>query len=136
MILNLTQHVATPEQIAQGVVEPANKKEVRELLTFVGIPTQNQMLKNARELVDIALKEGADAVMIGGAPYFMPYLEYEFLFANEHGIKTLYAFSERMSVDEIQPDGSVIKRTVFKHTGFVEGGCAIDQAYQIGQMQG
>ena len=29
------------------------------------------------------------------------------------------AFSVRESVEETQPDGSVIKRNVFKHAGFV-----------------
>jgi len=33
MIINLTQHQATQEQFEAGVVEPANKKLIQELLT-------------------------------------------------------------------------------------------------------
>ena len=43
MILNLTQHVATPEQMADGVVEPKNKARVQELLTFTGKPTLREI---------------------------------------------------------------------------------------------
>ena len=35
------------------------------------------------------------------------------------GIKPFYSYSERVSVEEVQPDGSVVKRNVFKHLGFV-----------------
>ena len=40
--------------------------------------------------------------------------------ALEAGIKPLYAFSVRESVESTEPDGSVIKRNVFRHMGFVE----------------
>ena len=34
VILNLTHHAATPEQVEAGVVEPTEKARVQELLTF------------------------------------------------------------------------------------------------------
>jgi hypothetical protein len=34
MILNLTQHNSTPEQIEQLIFEPKNKRKVQELLNF------------------------------------------------------------------------------------------------------
>ncbi len=42
MILNLTQHTATPEQLAQGVVDlPAElRAELSRLLTVDDLPTQ------------------------------------------------------------------------------------------------
>jgi hypothetical protein len=41
-------------------------------------------------------------------------------FAGERGITALYSFSTRESVDQPQPDGSVRKVAVFRHTGWVE----------------
>ena len=56
------------------------------------------------------------SVMIGGAPFFMSYLETALKSAN---IRPLYAFTARDSVDAEQADGSVKKVAVFKHIGFV-----------------
>jgi hypothetical protein len=86
VILNLTQHNPTPEQIEAGVVNLLDemRARVRELLTFEEIPNANQMASNAREIASIAaefFESGASednmfrgATMIGGAPYFMPFL--------------------------------------------------------------
>lgn len=115
-ILNLTQHPATPEQIAQGVVEPDYKKTIQELLTFVGMPTSEEVYIRAMEIAKIAHSSGVEAAMIGGAPYLMAPL-HEWLTA--WNIRPLYAFSERKSVEETQPDGSVKKTAVFVHVGFV-----------------
>ena len=35
-------------------------------------------------------------------------------------IQPVYAFSGRVSVDEVQADGSVVKKTVFRHVGCIE----------------
>lgn len=37
-ILNLTQHTATADQVAAGVVEPKDKKKIQEMLTFTEKP--------------------------------------------------------------------------------------------------
>lgn len=55
-------------------------------------------------------------VMIGGAPFFMSYLEKAL---EQAKITPVYAFSERVSVDVEKEDGSVVKTAVFKHLGFV-----------------
>ena len=115
-ILNLTQHNATPDQVAAGVIEPRNKKEVQDLLTFTGIPTQRDILIRARALMEIAVTEEVTATMIGGAPYLMAALEVALV---ETGIKPVYSFSERRSVETHQPDGSVTKTNVFVHAGWV-----------------
>lgn len=124
-ILNLTQHQASPEQIAAGVVDlsPELRAKVSQLLTFDEIPTADEMIRRARLLAGIiegySLKvQDVEAVMIGGAPFFMATLEGEL---KSKGIKPLYAFSRRESIDEVQPDGKVIKKAVFRHLGFVEG---------------
>ena len=116
-ILNLTQHQATPEQVGSGVAEPADKLRVRALLTFSAIPTKEEMVGKAEELAELALKEGANAAMVGGAPFFMSTLEDAL---KKRGIRVLYAFSVRESVDQIMENGSIKKVAIFRHVGFVE----------------
>ena len=116
-IINLTQHDSTPEQKAQGVVEPSDKQSIRGLLTFDTIPSKEEMADRASKIAAVAVNEKYAAAMIGGAPYFMSALETA-LKAN--GVKPLYAFSVRDSVDVAQADGSVRKMMVFRHLGFVE----------------
>lgn len=57
-----------------------------------------------------------NAVMLGGAPFFMGALE---RWCYAQGLIVLYAFSARESIDETQADGSVVKKSIFKHKGFV-----------------
>lgn len=121
MILNLTQHNATPEQLAQGVVDlaPNLATDVRGMLNFNEIPTTEEMYRRADSIAQIAEEEGATHAMIGGAPYFMSPLEGALL---THGITPLYAFSVRESQEITQEDGSVRKVNVFRHIGFVGQG--------------
>ena len=60
-ILNLTQHVATPDQIAAGVVEPTAKKVVQELLTFASPPTATEIHDRAAKLAALAVGHGFHA---------------------------------------------------------------------------
>ena len=115
-IINLTQHQATQEQIAQGVIECTKATEVRSLLTFTTIPSQEEMEERAKRIAEIAKEQSCDSAMIGGAPYFMSSLEKAL---REVGIKPVYAFSVRQSVEKTLPDGTVQKLNVFKHVGFV-----------------
>jgi hypothetical protein len=130
MILNLTQHVATDEQKAQLVVEPRMTKEkIKKLLTFEEIPTKEEIEARATKLAEIAVSEASmyagdtdnkiwiTRVMLGGAPFFMGALEKA---VREMGFQPIYAFSKRESEEIPQPDGSVRKVQVFRHTGFVE----------------
>jgi len=119
-ILNLTQHRATPEQNAAGVVEPdeENKKLIQSLLTFEKPPDREEIYKHARLLAILARKLGFHHAMIDGAPYLMHHLEKTLA---GRGIQSLYAFSKREVVEETLPDGSVQKTRVFRHTGFVVG---------------
>lgn len=93
-ILNLTQHVATPEQIEAGVFEPVYyKTEIQALLTFDKIPSKMEMEARARRIMTFAHTEVkiqkapfCTKVMIEGAPYFMSYhLENAF---RENGVFT------------------------------------------------
>lgn len=124
MILNLTQHQATPEQVAAGVVDlpPAEREALSVLLTFETLPTRQEIEGRASDIADLAAYSGlADsphvgAAMIGGAPYLMPSLEkaLQAVF-----ITPLYAFSVRESVEQALADGSVRKVNVFRHAGFI-----------------
>lgn len=119
-ILNLTQHTATPEQSAVGVVEPVNKELVCKLLTFDTLPSQEEIDDRARQLVQVALKEvpAGSSVMLGGALFLMGPLVSRL---KAYQRKPVFAFSQRQSQDMPQADGTVKKVAVFKHVGFIDG---------------
>jgi len=130
-VLNLTQHAATSEQVAAGVIDLTGEKlaTVRDWLTFDEPPREALIEARASALAQAASREpvGGDYVrgrrypyaMIGGAPYLMGPLERAL---QARGVHALYAFSRRESVEQEQPDGSVRKINVFRHLGFVEAG--------------
>ncbi|MEG2267990.1 MAG: hypothetical protein RSC68_27155 [Acinetobacter sp.] len=123
MIINLTQHNASPEQTTAGVVDvPAElKSDLSALLTFNNLPTKEEIDEAAMKVAAMAVIccQGfeAPAAMIGGAPYLMAALEAAL---RHYNIKPLYSFSERVSEEKIEADGTVRKVNYFKHKGFVE----------------
>lgn len=124
MILNLTQHKATPEQVAAGVIDlrGAQLEKLKYTLTFSGqIPSDWLVITRAEMIAQIAhdffSKHPSQErqVMIGGAPWFMPPLQ---KILHDEGLSPLYAFSERCSQEKLLPDGSVQKTQAFRHLGF------------------
>ena len=140
MILNLTQHPATKEQVAAGVVN-AEDDRISNALTFTKLPTPQELETKALTLATLAqhhlywhiigknehLSPNDDddevlarmvgvRVMIGGAPYLMAPLEKALRGAN---LTPVYAFSQRESVEVILDNGDVRKTNIFKHLGFV-----------------
>jgi hypothetical protein len=117
-ILNLTQHTATPEQIAAGVVELGTyqRHHLTALLTFDALPSPEDIARRAEEIADIAASSDTGSAMIGGALWLMAPLEAAL---RARSIAPVYAFSVRSSVDETLPDGSTRKVAVFRHAGFV-----------------
>jgi hypothetical protein len=133
-IMNLTQHRATPDQVAAGVFDlpEDERRHLMSLLTFSDLPSKDEIKERANEVAALAalLADGADREershndmggfalhgMIGGAPFMMRALEDAL---KDQGIEPLYSFSIRESVEETR-DGSVIKQNVFRHIGFVE----------------
>lgn len=115
-IANITQHMASPEQQKEGVVNGCDslRQWVAEKLTFSATYTAEDMNLAAKELAEWAA-ENYQAAMIGGMPSFMPVLQQALLTA---GVDVYYARSERVSQDQRQPDGSVRKIAIFKHLGF------------------
>ena len=121
MIVNLTQHAATPEQSAQGVVDlPADQRATLiDRLTVDTLPTQAEIEARCSDiamLAALASDQHPAAAMIGGAPWMMSALESALA---DQGIKPIYAFSVRESIQQTQADGSVRKVNVFRHAGFV-----------------
>lgn len=116
-ILNLTQHLGTPEQIAEGLFEPLNKKEVQTLLTFVDVPEKENIWERAERLAEIAEENGAEKALIGGALWLMYPLAKSL---RDAGIMPVYSFSVRESIDVPQADGTVVKKAIFKHKCFFE----------------
>lgn len=126
-ILNLTVHLATAEQLDAGVVDiPAGlgRARVLALLNFDDIPIADDLRDRAETLAVMAATMAAnmepipDRAMIGsGHPALGPFLEQTLIRA---GLRPVYAFTRREAVEERQADGSVQKRAVFRHLGFVE----------------
>ena len=122
MILNLTQHPATPEQIEAGVVDLPDSVRPALIgwLTFSQLPSREEIEDRAEALALLAdsllPEEGNPAAMIGGAPYLMAPLE---VALRNQRIRPLYAFSVRESVEQTLPDGTVRKTSIFRHAGFI-----------------
>ena len=119
MIINLTQHNPTLEQIEVGVT--ATIIGMSELLTFNTIPTQDDIDSRVCDILVSLTTVYGDApkgtqVMIGGAPFLMAKLEDALI---RHNYVPVYSFSQRVSVESTNADGVVVKVNQFKHVGFV-----------------
>ena len=100
-IINLNKHQATAEQVAQGVVDLARRKPCAvqpQKFNFVGMPTNGDIHDRAFDIARIASESGAEAAMIGGAPYLMPTCKRH---CNRAVLQYFYAFSERVSVERL-----------------------------------
>ena len=132
-MLNLTQHPATADQIAVGVVDLAGDElgSLKSALTFGELPNEQEIGNRAAAIAGIAVRvedpaapQDAligrhychDRAMIGGALWLMAPLAAALRRA---GIEPVFAFSVRETEEQRQPDGSVRKVTVFRHAGFV-----------------
>ena len=54
--------------------------------------------------------------MVGGAPFFQMAVNVACL---NNNVLPLAAYSERLSVETVQADGSIAKQNIFKHKGFI-----------------
>lgn len=129
-ILNLTQHLATPDQIKAGVVDlpELGRQQLQKLITFETLPDDTELSNRAHAVANLAAQyielmgfndgEPINTVLIGGAPYFMVPLE---IALSHVGLFAVYAFSKRQAVETHNPDGTVTKTFTFQHEGFVPG---------------
>ena len=122
MIANLTQHAATADQITAGVRDMSAdaKAALSALLTFVELPTGDDLRQRADAVVALLMEESDETpttAMVGGAPYFMaPLVEA----LTHYGIRAVYSFTRRESLELVNADGSVSKTAIFCHIGWVE----------------
>lgn len=116
MILNLTHHHATNEQLKEGVVEPTDKKLVQSLLIFDEKPDMDEIYSRSTTLGDIAKFSGATKAMIGGAPYLMGALEAAL---KQRGIIPCYSFYKKIKTTNYGSRGES-KGYIFKHEGFID----------------
>lgn len=128
-IFNLTQHSLTKEQVEGNECfrkEAVPGDIICDRLTFNNIPTTEEMQERATELARIAAQHSAEGAIIGGAPYFMPYLEKELLRLN---IIPMYSFSIRQSIEKKNADSTVIKTNIFKHAGWIKADPSVYEGY-------
>lgn len=129
MIANLTQHAASADQLAAGVIDLTSdaRATLTELLTFETCPKAAEIEARAQEIADLAAFGDArtdddtdgvryDRAMIGGAPWLMRSLADAL---RAHGIEPLFAFSRRESAEVAHADGGARKVSVFRHAGWV-----------------
>jgi len=127
MIINLTQHPASADQLAVGVIDLAGDHlaSLKAALTFGALPDAQGIRDRADHVAELACMSGLGGdgddpfptrAMIGGALWLMAPLA-EAL--RVRSIEPLFAFSVRETEEQKQADGSVRKIAVFRHAGFV-----------------
>jgi hypothetical protein len=123
-ILNTIQHSLTEVQVNQINGMLGEKETIVHLRDFnpalfnslANSPADERLLiLLAEQLAQVIIDEGFDGVILPlGSPAFMFELG-KIIGKRELEHKNLFAHSERKSVDESQPDGSVKKVAVFQH---------------------
>ena len=109
-ILNLSNHNLNTKQIEElnsKCLEIVELDELDKRLWSQLTPGNYKLITDS-----ILVKYRVDFYHLAGFPAAVVYV------CNQMENKCYYAFSERSSVEETQPDGSVIKKNVFKHKGF------------------
>ena len=109
-ILNLSNHILNSQQIEELNSRGLKLVELDELdkRLWSQLNPHNYKLIAASILV----KYSVDFYHLAGFPAAVVYV------CNQKENKCYYAFSERCSVEELQSDGSVVKKNIFKHKGF------------------
>ena len=148
VILNLTQHNASKEQIEAGVIDlPSEyKNKLVKLLTFDDVPDQKEILDRANGIyglvIDFCLNNNSpireeveellDEKGLVDETLFKDNFNLGFMIGGALWLMKplieelayigtpMFAFSKRITEEIKEPDGSIKKIAVFKHLGFVE----------------
>jgi hypothetical protein len=115
MIINLTQHAATPEQAGVVDLPEQRQKALQNYLTCNTLPDRAEIVERCGYIA--ALASGWDAALIGGAPWMMAELERALRAVD---VEPVYAFSVRESTEVTDASGSVRKVSAFRHVGFID----------------
>ena len=116
MIVNLTIHPLSTDQVAAGIVD--TDVNLKPLLVFSGHIDRMDTLDRAHRLAVIASDMGATKAMIGGALWLMGPLEQAL---RAEGVMPVFAQSDRIVIETTLPDGTVRKTADFRHLGTIEG---------------
>lgn len=133
IVINVTQHPITNDQLndlenrfKEVAVINSEGDMFKKDLTFMTIPSAEELTKRAKKIANDAHIMGVSYAIVAGAPYFMSALEKE-LFRLD--IMPMYSFSERVSQETTETDGTVRKVNVFKHVGFIEADASTYEGY-------
>jgi hypothetical protein len=116
-------HTPTQEQLTslQEMGEVVFLKDVKPSLQekINNCPAdRGELMSLAQELNHLTIELDCTIVQLGGSPLFL-YIAGAEINGCLSKAKIIFAHSERVSVDSPQPDGTVIKTSVFKHIGWI-----------------
>jgi len=103
MILNLTLTPASPALTAAGVINlsRAEKKELRQALNFIEVPTEKILVQTSRDIARIAVfnSSGCRSVLLDGkVPFLLPHLHSTLWTV---GLRPLYIWRSRDATGKI-----------------------------------
>ena len=114
-MLNVSNHVLGLNQLQEletmGYVVVELSDELKKQWAQL---TPDNYLKVCNDVVAFAEENNVEAFHLAGFPAAVTALCIDIYPTTP----IFYAYSERVSVEEAQPDGSVIKKNIFKHKGF------------------
>ena len=124
-MINILAHSLTPAQLAELGGEPTHIKAIDAALAakIANCPADSAELEAmAASLCRLAIGIdgpgfGSQVLAGSGSPAFTAILGRE---AARTGVLLVFAHSERVSTDAVQPDGSVRKVSEFRHVKFFE----------------
>jgi len=119
-MINILNHTLTDAQLAELGVEPRHIKTIDAALaaSIAACPANAAELEAmAASLCRIARADDSRILAGSGSPAFTACLGRE---AASVGVTLVFAHSERVSTDAVQPDGSVKKVSEFRHVKFFE----------------
>ena len=79
---------------------------------------RTELAKLAKDLLELKVSLDCTIVQLGGSPLFL-YIAGATINSCLSTTAIIFAHSERVSIDSPQPDGTVVKTSVFKHIGWI-----------------
>lgn len=114
-LLNVSNHVLGLNQLQELQDKGFDVVELPDNLKSIwGQLTPDNYLSTCNDIVTFAEENGIEGFHIAGFPAAVTALCIDIYPTTP----IFYAYSERVSIEEPQPDGSVIKKNIFKHKGF------------------
>lgn len=118
-VYNLTKHNFTNEQLASADCVDVPDAKSPHLQDFTAPPSDAEFKSRAAELMQLALAAGAkegDSVLLASAMYFIPSLVAA---AKAAGFIPTFSFTQRVSQETKQEDGSIKQVYIFRHEGWI-----------------